>query len=153
MKWEKTAGFIWQCIVPMVLAAKLGGSMERSGLKKLCRYRQGNSENLQHSDQANSGFRCAIYTQRPCVAKHLGEEKPFTQSSAAGRTRNIIINLLLVPVRFWDALGTEVLSRQLLSVLTALPCAILPPPALCYHLGNTNCKAEAAQQLSARLKT
>lgn len=77
MKWEKTTGFTWQCTVPVVLAANLAGSMDRSGLKKLWGYHQGNSANLQHSEQANSGFRCAIYTQRPCVAKHSREEKAF----------------------------------------------------------------------------
>lgn len=125
VKWEGTTAFIWQCTVPMVLAAKLGGSVGRSGLQKLWGYHRGRSENLQHSEQANSVSRCTVPTQKPCIAKHLQEEKPFSQSSTAGCTRHIIVNLLLVPVWFWDALGTLQSSAADLS--------LCPHSSVLYH--------------------
>lgn len=90
-----------------------------------------------------------------CVVKHVGEEKPFTQSSTAGCTRDITKNLLLVPLcTFGMLLGLwSPLQPTWFCVLIVLPCSILPPPALCFHPGNINHKAEDAEELSAWLKT
>lgn len=107
MKWEKTTGFIQQCTVPVVLAAKLEGSMEMLGLEELWGYYRGNSENLQHRKQANSDFRCAIYIQKFMCCKALRRWKAFhTKFYSRLHDRRYKKPLLLVPVHFWDALGT-----------------------------------------------
>lgn len=116
VKWEETMGFIWQCTKPTVLAAKAGGSMETSGLKKLWGYHQGNSENLQHSEQANSVLRCATNTKATRWRAH-GGRKTFP-SKLCDRMRQRCYNK---PISSTCALlgcswDSEVLCSQLVSV-------------------------------------
>lgn len=60
----------------------------------------------------------------------MGGEKPFPQSSATGCARDVITNLFLVPVLFWDARGTLKSSAANLS-LCPHSSALYHPPTSC----------------------
>lgn len=95
--------------------------MERSGLEKLWGYHLGNSENLQHAEQANSVFRCAINTKAMC-REALGGRKTFHIKLCScmyqkRHNKPIISNTCALLGCSWDS---EVFCSQLVSASSQL---------------------------------
>jgi len=73
------------------------------------------------------GLQVCYLCTRPCVAKHLGEEKIFHTELWARCTRDTVINLFLVPMHFWDTLGTLKSSAANLSLCPHHSALYHPP--------------------------
>lgn len=119
--------------------------------KMLWNYHQGNSENLQHREQAKSGFRCYLYTKAICC-RAVREIKSFHTNLFYRMHQTHNNKAVSGTLHFCYAIRTLKSSAANLSVSSQ----VYPVPSFCLlhvALGNRNHNAKTAQNLSMWLKT